>query len=860
MKKNLPALLLVIISVVLPLSYAFLKSPSPKERSFSGAYLAIAEFSKQRQFGSKEPFSKMYERSVANENRILKKQRATESDTTWQSLGPDNIAGRMLCLEFNPQNSNTIYSGSASGGLWRSYSGGEGLNAWHRVSIGFPVLSVASIAFHPRDSSIIYVGTGEVYGYGTTEGGEVVRETRGMYGLGLFKSEDGGITWKSVLQFEEQQLAGIQMIRVNPKRPESVWAATTEGLYVSYDSGLSWNVAKNTIMNTDLWIHNADTSKMLAAFGNLGSQSLGIYRSEDAGKNWSKISGVFPEFYQGKAVFHAWKPNNDLVMISLGMGYESFEDSYVFASTDFGNSWKQFNSILQYAYYQGWYSHFIGINPEDSTDLLLGGVDMHRSRDGGETFTQVSYWTNFDWFPENGGQAGSSDFSHADHHSVAYHPENGNIALVTTDGGIFKTENGGNSWKSISNGLRTVQFYAGTSNAPYDSTVIIGGLQDNASIIHAGENRWRMIIGGDGAYTAIHPKIPGIYFASYYYLNVFKSVDYGLNFRGVEIPNSNFISAFVAPYRISKSNPDVMYAARTVVLKSTTQGNLWNYTNASKTLSPGNPINVLEISPISSDVVYATSSPLTDRMRVFRTINAGDSWVDITQDLPNRYAGAMVIHPENDNVVYLTLSGFGSAHVFKTENAGQTWNDISSNLPDLPTQAITLDPQFPNHIYVGNDLGVYQSFNDGENWEPIFEGLDDAVLVTDLTISESNRSLRVATHGNGFLERKIPYVFSRDTLGKSNDLLAQFRVKQNYPNPFNSRTRIPVKIEIPTLVEIDLFDVSGRFVKKVVQKDEFRPGEKNYEISLNEFSSGMYFYRVKVGGKFTKTKKMIFLR
>jgi photosystem II stability/assembly factor-like uncharacterized protein len=858
MKKNLPAFLLVLLSVIIPLSYAFLKSPSPKKLSFSGAYLAIGEFSKQRQFGSSEPFSKLYQNAVQKERLLLKKQ--VLNDTTWKNLGPDNIAGRMLCLEFNPQNSNTIYSGSASGGLWRSYSGGEGPSAWHRVSLGLPVLSVASIAIHPSDSNIIYIGTGEVYGYGTTEGGEVVRETRGMYGMGLIKSEDGGSTWKTMLSFEKKQLAGIQMIRINPKRPETVWAATTEGLFVSYNSGESWNLNQGIVMNSDLWIQKDDTLKMIAAFGNLGSSGLGIYKSENGGSSWNKINGVFPDFYRGKAVFHAWKQDNNFLMASLGMGYENSDESYLYKSYNFGQTWTQINSDFQYAYYQGWYSHFVGINPADSSDILVGGIDMHRSKDGGKSFSQVSYWTQFDWFPENGGQAGSSEYSHADHHSLTYQPEDAQTIYVTTDGGIFKTQDGGNSWASASGGLVTTQFYAGTSSAKYDSTLILGGLQDNASVIHAGNNRWRMIIGGDGAYTAIHPNIKGLFFASYYYLNVRKTSDYGISFSTVNIPNSDFISAFVAPFRISESSPSVLYAARTVVLKSIDNGNLWNYTNSGRTLSPGNPIHVLEISPLNSDIVFVATSPLTDRMRIFRTVNSGNSWVDVTQDLPNRYAGAMVIHPQNDNIVYLTLSGFGVGHVFKTENAGQTWIDISENLPDLPTQAITIDPEFPNHVYVGNDLGVYQSLQGGGNWEPLFTGLSDAVLVTDLTISKQNRSLRAATYGNGLFERFLPYVFATDSSKNYNAILADFTLEQNYPNPFQFVTTIPVIIEAPTNIKIDLYDINGRFLKTVIQKEETRPGEKKYSFNSANLSSGIYFYRVTVGGKFTKTKKMILIK
>jgi hypothetical protein len=147
--------------------------------------------------------------------------------SAWSYIGPTNLSGRMLAVTVNPLNTSTIYAGSASGGLWRSYTGGIS-GDWHRVSTGYPVLGVAAIAIDPADSNTIYIGTGEVYRYGGTAGGVMIRTTRGSYGMGLLKTTDGGVTWSKSLDWSYNQQRGVQMIRINPHNASSVWAATTQ--------------------------------------------------------------------------------------------------------------------------------------------------------------------------------------------------------------------------------------------------------------------------------------------------------------------------------------------------------------------------------------------------------------------------------------------------------------------------------------------------------------------------------------------------------------------------------------------------------------------------------------------------------
>ena len=208
----------------------------------SGAFEALAFWSQERSYPHRRMPSGAYGAAYEQHRAQLQAQPARKAaSSAWYPIGPHNLAGRTLALAFNPQNANTLFAGSASGGLWRSFSGGRGAAAWHRIPTGYPVLGVSSIAFAPGDSTVLYIGTGEVYNdqWGVGES-QAARWMRGTYGLGILKSNDGGQTWAKSLDWTYQQERGVWAIQVNPRNPNTVWSATTEGIYRSFDAGTSW--------------------------------------------------------------------------------------------------------------------------------------------------------------------------------------------------------------------------------------------------------------------------------------------------------------------------------------------------------------------------------------------------------------------------------------------------------------------------------------------------------------------------------------------------------------------------------------------------------------------------------------------
>ncbi|HEY7751066.1 MAG TPA: hypothetical protein VH917_02150, partial [Ignavibacteriaceae bacterium] len=253
-----------------------------KKIRIPGAYHALEMWNKVRAYPGEIIPSDGFYNAFTEINLRFDRSNKSNSVNEWKAIGPHNTGGRTNALAFNPQNPNTLYAGSASGGLWRSYSAGVGVDAWHYVSTGFPVLGVSSIEIAQNDSNIIYIGTGEVYNYNGAGHGAAYRDLRGTYGMGILKSTDGGQTWTKSLDWSYESQRGIWSIKINPLNSNTVFANTTEGVYRSYDAGSSWHQVNSVVMGTDLVINPADTNIILSCHGNFASIGFGIYRSSDA--------------------------------------------------------------------------------------------------------------------------------------------------------------------------------------------------------------------------------------------------------------------------------------------------------------------------------------------------------------------------------------------------------------------------------------------------------------------------------------------------------------------------------------------------------------------------------------------------
>ncbi len=808
----------------------------------------------------------------AFEELAIQKRKST-LNPTWETLGPVNVGGRTLALAINPENPDIIFAGSASGGLWKSSTGGVGLDAWEYVRTGFPVLGVGAIDFDPNNPSVMFIGTGESYGTDVNMPGiGPERTTRGSYGIGILKSEDGGVTWRKSLDWSVQQQQAVQKIQINPKRSNTIWAATTDGAYRSQNGGETWVNVHSVPMATDVVINPADTNVVFLTHGGLGSFGHGIYRSTDGGLNFEKLSMVSaggPFRFFGKAVLAISESNPDIVMVSIGNSngiINGTEEDYVtwtLRSEDGGNNWDLvYTGSEYYATFQGWYSHAIAIHPQNPDVVWAAGqpFTVYRSNFKGANFgtilprsdVPVEAGENDDVYPFLPGWA--------DHHDIIFHPSNPDTIYFVNDGGIFRTIDGGTTFENCNYGYQTVQFYNGVSNSNTNPNLILGGLQDNNSVIYEGSLNWRRAYAGDGSWTALNQSNNDIAYLSAQFGQAMVSFDLftGDNSSDFRMrPDFGTFpgheSNFITPFVLSPADNQTIYMGGEEIYKTTDNGQSWEVTNGGNKLD-GNAMSVMAASEQNANKVYAASSPKATRANVYKTENGGDTWIRITGNLPDRFPTDLAVDPNNDSIVYITFAGFGSSHVFKSINSGENWTDITHNLPDIPTWSVKVDPQNVNHVFVGNELGVYQSLDGGESWVNINGNLPDAVFAMDLFISRSNRKLRVATHGNGVYEVELSQL---NSIENNTAIIPDFRLFQNYPNPFNPGTTIQYQLETAAFVQLNVYDIQGRLVSTLVNEPK-QMGIYTARFDGSNLASGTYVYRLQIGDQqLTKTMLLV---
>ncbi|MCK4771380.1 MAG: T9SS type A sorting domain-containing protein [Candidatus Latescibacteria bacterium] len=675
----------------------------------------------------------------------------------WRALGPKNLGGRTNALAINPLNPDVIYAGSASGGLWRSDTGGRGIEAWHRIETGYPVLGVNAIAIDPSDTATVYIGTGEVYGKDTSMGGLYIRITRGSYGIGLLKSTDSGATWSKSIDWSYDQRRGVLALEIDPSDPQVIFAGTTEGVYRSSDRGVTWTMVLDVQMAVDIAINPSNSDTIFASCGNLGIPAdAGVYRSVDGGDTWTELGGGLPLDWSGKTLLDIYGAAPNVIYADVA---DMFDGIGLYRSLDSGDSWEHltanYTGYAGIASYQGWFSHYVAVNPVDSSQVLVAGVQLYKSVDGGRFFERTSLGGR-DWgIVPIGGPEGDSDYIHVDHHAFARHPTDPATLFLGNDGGVWETNDFGESFIGRNGYYQTAQFYGGFTSSPLDSNLAMGGLQDNGTIIYRGGPAWQKSLGGDGGMTGILPNTPHILMASTQYCRLYKSTNGGQSWTRTNTEMEDGSDrVFVAPFVMAPSNRAISYAGRTRVWRSNNYISTW-YVPGSAPPLDGNPVLTISVYPHGPDIVWAATVPAATRAGVFRSTNGGSSWMNITGNLPDRYPVDIVASYYDRDTAYIVFSGFGTSHLFRTGDGGATWEDIDQGkLPDVPTSAFAIDPYNRNYLYLGNDLGVWFSPDDGETWEPFTNGLPTA-LVMDLSISRADWTIRAAVHGLGAWERTL---------------------------------------------------------------------------------------------------------
>jgi hypothetical protein len=500
----------------------------------------------------------------------------------------------------------------------------------------------------------------------------------------------------------------------------------------------------------DVEIDPTDPDTVLVALGDpYGSFSNGVYRSTDGGATFQPTLTSFSNLFgfgRSELGIAPSDPARAYALVArqrfgwLGINWGGFLPIGgitvgLFRSDSGGMSWPNVFSPGSFQGQQANYDSAIAVHPEDPDTVFLGGVMMIRSRDGGVTWTDVTP-------------------PHVDIHEIAF--DAAGRLLAASDGGVYRSEDLGDSWVSLNRNLGTVQIYAGLSVDSRSHGTLLAGTQDNGTLLSNGAGTsWRMVSGGDGGYTAIHPDDPDVLFVQLQFPgNLFRSDDGGLSFQLIDqgIDTVFDLSAFQAPFRIDPANPDRMLYATQRIYESLDRGDSW--TPISGDLTDGDPntdlyaIRSLEIAPSDTATVYA----VTNNQRLLTSTDGGASW---TLGRTDAYGWARIQHqvavdPLDDARAWVAIGGFGGESVLATTDRGLTWSDVGAGLPDLPVNAVAAYRTSTGGrvILAGTDRGVWASEDDGATWSEYGRGLP-AAPVSDLVVDPARNRLVAGTFGRG---------------------------------------------------------------------------------------------------------------
>lgn len=804
--------------------------------SQSGAGIALDQWVNTR-FGTNQEVSVD---AIVDASKNVRSSFRTSDKAKWRTLGPKNIGGRTLCLAFHPTDANIIYAGSASGGLWKTSSAGIGYHGWVQIPINLPVYSVASILISPHNPDILIIGTGEVYNKQNSIPGIVDRHQRGTYGMGILKSYDGGRTWDQVLKLKTL-ISGVQDMKFDPLDDQIVYAATTDGLYKSTDQGLRWTLIHNIPMAVDIEINYTNPEIIFVTHGSFNDQKIsGIYKSNNSGGNFVKLTNGLPSEYSGKAKIDLSKSNPNIMYASIADEARSIG---LFQSIDAGLTWDLMNS-KDVAGVQGWYSHDIAIHPTDPKFLAYGGQNVFISDNSGTNFINASSWDAYDLgrVPVGGKEGDTTIYVHADVHGAYFHPLKPDEIYFATDGGIFVGMDHGSHFQGRNGGYQTSQFYANFSSSKVNEKFAIGGMQDNGTAIYDGQDGWIKVVGGDGMSTAISPNENNVY-ASYQFFGLNKSTDKGKSFEFIRPSNNNFLSEYLAfntPYEVTPSNPAALYAGAQRIYINENNGNPNNWRALHDFALDVNATTLtLAVSPSDPLILFASTSPINTKTvpKVFRSTNGGITWNHLAS-LPEQSAMDISFDPVNTKNVYIVYSGFlANNHVFKSKDSGESWESIDNGLPNVPTNTIAINPKKPNEIYVGNDLGVFVTNDASKGWEKFSNGLPNTVMAMSLSITPSNRLgvIKVATHGNGVYESDLAD-FTISTREIFNHDLKSYSV---FPVPAKDFININTLFTQPAIYSIQLIDLNG---KSLLHKTGLQGtiGDNLVKLDIQSASIGSY--------------------
>jgi photosystem II stability/assembly factor-like uncharacterized protein len=655
--------------------------------------------------------------------------------------GGDPASGRITAVAADPTDFKTSYIAAAGGGVWKTTDGGS---HWTPLTDSQSTLFMGALAVAPSDPNTIYAGTGEADNSGDS-----------YYGRGVLRSTDAGATWK-LLGISHFDRRTISKIVVSPTDPKTVYVALAAdgtngvstsspgtGIWKSTDGGSTWTNTTTKISTTeeysDLAMDPLNPQTLYAAVGSYyGTSVNGIYKTTDGGKTWM-AAGNAPKGSNNGNTKIALAPTNDQVAYASIADPSTGSLSKMMKSVDGGVTWQQLAATPNYMGAQGWYDSTLAVDPSSPNTVYAAGQDsVLRSLNGGLTWSDITLGFN-------------GHGPHADHHGIGFDAD-GRL-LDGNDGGIWRLDNGIPAlWTDLNGNLQITQF-TGIALDPTHSQLAYGGSQDNGTERFTGSQAWPLIAGGDGGFVRVDFNNPlRLYhtFADFPEEGAFfqRSEDGGTTW--LEKDNGLNLSDpadFYPPYVMDPSNTSRLLLGTDRVYETTNRADSWRpiSTPNSKGWVGSDSIDSLAIAPSDGNTIYASAGG-----RIFVTTDDGTTWREHLISGVSDNIADLVVDPENSQIVYAVRDHFDGGHVYRSLNGGVSWTNISGNLPNLPAYTLVLEG---STLFVGNDDGVYESATSGI-WNRLGDALPN-VQVRDLALNQTLGILAAGTHGRGMWELSL---------------------------------------------------------------------------------------------------------
>ncbi len=716
----------------------------------------------------------------------IKERLPQNRSTQWNSID-SNMGGRTRTFMFDPndQDGLKVWAAGVSGGLWYNNNLSDINETWNAVDDFWDNLSVSKITHDPNNTNIYYVGTGEANTATIT-----YRESSSR-GVGIWKSINSGETWELLEStFPFEYITDIELKDNNGTTEiyTSVASGTyqgsdhqslpSDGLYKSIDGGINWIQVLPNIPGTSVPFTPSDieiTSEgriFVGTMKNLSGEGGSVILYSDSGEldTWisyndyqSIIQNSNTNDIPGRVILTSSKNNPNYVYAVYGAGFLNnmnfnlSHGSYILKSSNSGNSWIEVNlptnDPSEWASL-AWHALALSVHPDNPNIIFAGGLELYRSEDGGINWDNLSDWSLMYY-------GGGDRYIHADIHQIIFNPNNSNMVVIPTDGGIFyTTEILSNEPQFIerNHGYNTLQFYTCDISSEMYGNYYIGGLQDNGTLgIGFGNDTDGifdindMVSGGDGAYCFFDENESILLTSTYY------NVWYIINLENNEYEYVNGNSGvFINPADYDSQN-NILYANKVKfngnqsnrIIKVESDGNISTInlnTNTSVYFSS------LKVSPFSTsqhtDLFLGTQSG-----RLYKVSNVGNTntVVEIgSNDFPTANISS-IDFGNNDNEIMITISNYGVSSIWYTSNGGNTWAEKEGNLPDIPVRWGILHPENNNFAMIATEIGVWESNNFLSNdvvWLPSSNGLGN-VRVDMLSIRPSDNTVIAGTHGRG---------------------------------------------------------------------------------------------------------------